>query len=1215
MVAQRGIKPTPIDDIPPVKKPAYFPTSTDLAKEAKTRILDDKRWESTLKAKKAKLVAVVQESVEEQLGDVANGISIEKFHTEHEVPTTVEGWAHRDFNIDLKKDVVDNLLDELGEEFLSLFLSLVSVENWKKAYALESHNDALIERMTTIEHHLLDRSKQLANCRFAYYRELTHLRSQLYFTQQDGSYEVIEAQYFDPCEFLEESLREQLNSKIRDSVHFYYEKNRKANMRIEELEAAKGPKIESTMQGLKRMKDNCRDGLDAMWKAIIHVDILKYEAESWAEEFMVERMEKFAERAVEELAATWEEKLELKTIEIDRLTSQTYELGERIDQLEALLETAQQDLTESAAREAEFNELRAEEMQRAAQSAAAAAARAAASTDQSTKLSEAEIQQMRIAQEDVPRLEKRIAELEEELQGYQLKMQMMEQREEALRASYDTADETTSAELRDKLDAARDEITRLQSLLQDEQEAKEGMSRQLDLVALEAEQANSELEKTKTELEKAQAEARSLRPASSSHGASTLSDHYSAQVTEISELSERVEICNELIEKKESRIIELETMNVAVQTECDEKDQKIKMLEEKIRKAKAADEAATNRTIGLGGPEDFAQTNITGDEGGFWLLEHPVTEAERAAELELEDLNNCAHASWETTLDKIRYSRKPPLGYGLGLCKRNVFRRLFLGAVHRLQRENDLRSMLDGLQRMELERVCEAIHLLQESTLADIVPELRGLLFGNGFSKTNLVGKKGSHVEDLHKAWIPKVHQIMEVLAQSTDDVELGAHERRRTFVSGRVMAMRAQQQQNDRRSPRQSTDQRPSTTQASASPSNGAAAAAERMPPRPATSEGATHPLVRISYTQSTAKNGRAPIITSRHRHTETAYREELAPQGFSGMFADSPPDSPLHDLLRSTSTTPELFRARRSGGLGGQRMTGASRGVLSGLLADLGSSVVDKSEMWPPAKGRKKRRSDPQWPVTSHGMTPGCKDPVRDYTTFSNAFRAHGTHLSPSPRDRAQQSPHQVSVDKRTWNASSTTPLKVSARGYSRSPSPEDTFFDADPHANTGLNASTDGYLLGPTAGAATTEGNNNAFPLRTLIPAEGRRGLSIRVRTSEAEPIIRKEARPGTGKSTLNVISVDDISLAKLPRTKSSPSFLSGKIRPLPTKAANVEWAKKKICERDQSPTPTWEIEPAKTRPIGGSHTKTSIWDRRLQTPPCAPKTSSVRDSRLR
>lgn len=74
-------------------------------------------------------------------------------------------------------------------------------------------------------------------------------------------------------------------------------------------------------------------------------------------------------------------------------------------------------------------------------------------------------------------------------------------------------------------------------------------------------------------------------------------------------------------------------------------------------------------------------------------------------EQELQDLNACALSSWEGILEKLKASRRPPIGLGSGYVKPQLFRRLFLGAVHRLSRQGEMREMCDALMKAELEKV------------------------------------------------------------------------------------------------------------------------------------------------------------------------------------------------------------------------------------------------------------------------------------------------------------------------------------------------------------------------------------------------------------------------------------------------------------------------------------------------------------------------------
>ena len=52
---------------------------------------------------------------------------------------------------------MDEAVDELQAKLRALLLSSITLENVDKQRALELHNAALIDRMQTLEQHLLDR--------------------------------------------------------------------------------------------------------------------------------------------------------------------------------------------------------------------------------------------------------------------------------------------------------------------------------------------------------------------------------------------------------------------------------------------------------------------------------------------------------------------------------------------------------------------------------------------------------------------------------------------------------------------------------------------------------------------------------------------------------------------------------------------------------------------------------------------------------------------------------------------------------------------------------------------------------------------------------------------------------------------------------------------------------------------------------------------------
>lgn len=188
-----------------------------------------------------------------------------------------------------------------------------------------------------------------------------------------------------------------------------------------------------------------------------------------------------------------------------------------------------------------------------------------------------------------------------------------------------------------------------------------------------------------------------------------------------------------------------------------------------------------------GGFECETQTYITGAwDGGFYLLEFPPTDAQLAIEVELEDLNACAMGNWEATLEQIRASQRPPLGHGSGYCPRGAFLRLFQGTRQRISRMDELIQMAEKLKRAELLRMLEGVHLLMESTLPDEDVAMREAIFGRGITEANLVAaKSGMECQVLSKRWGNHASRVISILLQRPEDVELGVHLGRRTFMVG----------------------------------------------------------------------------------------------------------------------------------------------------------------------------------------------------------------------------------------------------------------------------------------------------------------------------------------------------------------------------------------------------------------------------------------------
>merc|ERR1719162_1350923 len=153
-------------------------------------------------------------------------------------------------------------------ELMKIVWKNTAVEDTSKARMLERYNEALQGRMETLEYHLIDRSRQLSNCRYAYFLEITHLRNQVYIKSTEGeNFEPVEAYFFDPTDFLEEELRAQLNDKITLSVKGYHEKLQEAQRLIEDLEM----QLEAA-GGAFRKERKHRDKLALAVEKLVHIE-------------------------------------------------------------------------------------------------------------------------------------------------------------------------------------------------------------------------------------------------------------------------------------------------------------------------------------------------------------------------------------------------------------------------------------------------------------------------------------------------------------------------------------------------------------------------------------------------------------------------------------------------------------------------------------------------------------------------------------------------------------------------------------------------------------------------------------------------------------------------------------------------------------------------------------------------------------------------------
>ena len=76
---------------------------------------------------------------------------------------------------------------------------------------------------------------------------------------------------------------------------------------------------------------------------------------------------------------------------------------------------------------------------------------------------------------------------------------------------------------------------------------------------------------------------------------------------------------------------------------------------------------------------------------------------------------------------------------------------------------------------LELEKVVDAVNLLQESRAPDDIPVLRDFLFGKGFTLKAVRGARD--FEELRSFWTPALEKICDGLTGYHDPIELGVHE------------------------------------------------------------------------------------------------------------------------------------------------------------------------------------------------------------------------------------------------------------------------------------------------------------------------------------------------------------------------------------------------------------------------------------------------------
>jgi len=241
-VSTQGVGSNPWGPKAFIFDPGPVHSEEELIAAAVHNVYADKRLAQVVSSRKAEITQILQDCLDRVNDQLDKGGDIcRKAHFPLLNPFNFEDLqelAQHDFTIELHVDHVDAALRTFIRELLDVVWCNAPLENTSKTRALERHNEAMQGRMETLEHHLRDRAKQLSHCRFAYFLEITHLRNQVYIKSKEpeGKFVPVEAYFFDPTEYLEEELRQQLNDKISLSVKVYQDKLTELTRRCEDLE-------------------------------------------------------------------------------------------------------------------------------------------------------------------------------------------------------------------------------------------------------------------------------------------------------------------------------------------------------------------------------------------------------------------------------------------------------------------------------------------------------------------------------------------------------------------------------------------------------------------------------------------------------------------------------------------------------------------------------------------------------------------------------------------------------------------------------------------------------------------------------------------------------------------------------------------------------------------------------------------------------------------
>eukprot|EP00427_Karlodinium_veneficum_P002094 CAMPEP_0169152880 /NCGR_PEP_ID=MMETSP1015-20121227/51770_1 /TAXON_ID=342587 /ORGANISM="Karlodinium micrum, Strain CCMP2283" /LENGTH=1298 /DNA_ID=CAMNT_0009222745 /DNA_START=52 /DNA_END=3946 /DNA_ORIENTATION=+ len=826
--ANRKAAPHKLPGLEPfVFDPGEVQSQEELVLEAQQKVQNDKSLRSLLQSRKGEVTQILQDCLDKVRDQLERG---EELCTKAHFPLLnpidfedLDALARHDFTKDLHADVVDKIMKDMFHDFMEIVWKNVSVENVSKARSLERFNDALQSRMETLEYHLSDRARQLCNCRFAYFQEITHLRNQVYRQGIEGDkFEPEEVYYFDPSEYLEEELREQLNDKIDMSVKGYHIKLQEARRRIEDLEM----QLE-TAGGAFRFERKKEDKL----KDVVEKTLVRFKPKQ-----VLDELNKQVPREVTAWAMNWAESNGyVKDTEVSSLKAYLDEAKEKARQLEEEMKKLREQLEEDLEAERSRVKSLSDELEMLRGEVAAEEAKRSTKTngDPSALASSQEMDALRT----------QLARLKLEL-------------EKASTRAADAADEA------ERLAAENAEMASKVQILEGEyQKAMLSLS-QLD-VPQQLEQINTptrqvsphgvevvkEVSPVGYETAKNMLEGLHHRYLEMRRGRSPSSmgklgniagvgvaDHLvngqhdtdaegRAEIDLFGHLSDYVKWSIALLHKKDILLKDLERRLLGIHAESKEQaallareqrrsalfESECSQLGEKLlaskseldstkshlnaEAAKKSSEELNRRAETVGHRVANAegcfdcetQTMIAGaGDGGFYLLEYPPTEAQEAIDAELHDLNACALGNWEATIEQIRACQRPPLGHGSGFCPRSAFIRLFQGTRQRVARMDELIEMAEKLKKAELLRTVQGVHLLMESTLPNDDVALREAIFGRGITEAALLGaRSGPESAALSKKWCNHQARIVGILLQRYDDIELAMHIGRRTFMVG----------------------------------------------------------------------------------------------------------------------------------------------------------------------------------------------------------------------------------------------------------------------------------------------------------------------------------------------------------------------------------------------------------------------------------------------